>query len=117
MICVINAEDRLVGVILDNVLAEVMLVPTMPDSFMQDAEHYERALRYATIDTERPAADIMSNPVFVHSNDTVEDAFIQMKQLKLPGLPVVNKHYRVIGYITMLEILGLYFPKEVEETS
>jgi CBS domain-containing protein len=115
LICVVNSEDRLVGVILNDVLAEVMLVPTMPDSFMQDPEHYERALKYATIDTERPAADIMSNPVFVHSYSTVEEAFIQMKQLKLPGLPVVNKHYRVIGYITMLEILGLYFPHAVEE--
>jgi CBS domain-containing protein len=117
MICVVNSEDRLVGVILDDVLAEVMLIPTMPDSFMNDAEHYEQALRYATIDTNRPAADIMSNPVFTHSNNTVEEAFIEMKQLKLPGLPVVNKHYRVIGYISMLEILGLYFQHKVEEAS
>jgi CBS domain-containing protein len=104
-----------VGVILDDVLTEVMLVPTMPDSFLKDAEQYERAVRYATINIERPAADIMSNPVFINSNSTVEEAFIKMKQLKLPGLPVVNKHYRVIGYITMQEILSLYFPQEVKE--
>ena len=95
-------------------VAEVMLVPTMPDSFIQNPEQYERAVRFATIDADRPAADIMSNPVFVNSNSTVEEAFIKMKQLKLSGLPVVNKHYRVIGYITMLQILRMYFPQGEE---
>ena len=56
----------------------------------------------------------MSNPVFVNSNSTVEEAFIKMRQLKLSGLPVVNKHYRVIGYITMLQILRMYFPQGEE---
>ena len=100
------------GVIRDDILAEVMLVPTMPDSFIQDPEKYEQVLGFARVDTDRPAADIMSDPVFINSGSTVEEAFIKMKQLKLPGLPVVNKHYRVIGYISMLQILSLYFPQE-----
>jgi CBS domain-containing protein len=116
LVCVINSEDRLVGVIRDDLLSEVMLVPTMPDSFIQDAEKYEQVLKFAQINSDRPAVEIMSDPVFVNSNSSVEEAFIKMKQLKLPGLPVVNKHYRVIGYITMLQILSLYFPQEEEKS-
>jgi CBS domain-containing protein len=115
LVCVINSEDRLVGVIRDDNLVEVMLVPAMPDTFIQDPEKYEQVLEFARIDTDRPAAEIMGDPVFVNSSSTVEEAFIKMKQLQLPGLPVVNKHYRVIGYITMLQILSLYFPQEVKE--
>ncbi|MEN8243228.1 MAG: CBS domain-containing protein [Chloroflexota bacterium] len=115
LVCVINTEDRLVGVIRDDILAEVMLVPTMPDSFIQDPEKYEQVLKFAQISGERPAAEVMSDPVFVNSSSTVEEAFIKMKELKLPGLPVVNKHYRVIGYITMAQILALYFPQEPKE--
>ena len=115
LVCVVNSEERLVGVIRDDLLSEVMLVPTMPDSFIQDAEKYEQVLKFAQINIDRPAVELMNDPVFVNSSSTIEEAFIKMNQLKLPGLPVVNKHYRVIGYVTMLQILSLYFPPKDSE--
>ncbi len=107
--CVINAEERLVGLVEEKRLGEMMLIPAMPDQFIQDPEGYEQALKYAKMKPERPVSEVMVEAAFVSEEGTLEDAYIAMRTRQLEALPVVNKHYRVTGYITLTEVLGVYF--------
>ncbi len=112
--CVINKEERLVGLIEETKFAEMMLVPVMPEKFIQDLDGYDQALKFAKIDPKSLASDIMGEPAFASLDGTIEQAYVEMKQRKLPGLPVVNKHYRVVGYLTLLELLAVCFGEEGE---
>ena len=47
----------------------------------------------------------MQKPVWVKRNETVKDAFKRMHEHRLPGLPVVDERYHVVGYINLLELL------------
>jgi len=107
--CVINQEERLVGMIREEWFAEMMLVPAMPENFIQDPDQYEKALAYAKMDPDQKACDIMVDPVFVTHESTLEEAFVTMQGKGMVGLPMVNKHYRVVGYLSMTELLGVYF--------
>lgn len=107
--CVINQEDRLVGLIEEKQLGKMMLIPAMPDQFIQDPEGYEQALKYAKIKPNWPAADVMSETAFVVETGTLEEAYIAMRSRKLEALPVVNKHYYVTGYITLKGVLSVFF--------
>ena len=53
------------------------------------------------------AQDAMIPAVWVKRGDTVKEAFKRMHDNKLPGLPLVDERYQVIGYINLLELLSL----------
>jgi len=107
--CVVNAEERLVGLIDKKKLGEMVLIPTMPDQFIQDPDGYEKALKYAKMDSSYPASEIMGKAVFVTEDGTLEQAYLAMRSNKLEGLPVVNKEYRVTGFVTLTELLAYFF--------
>ncbi|MEJ2757174.1 MAG: CBS domain-containing protein [Anaerolineales bacterium] len=108
-VCVINREDRMVGVIQEFWFAEMMLVPAMPEKFIQNPDQYEKAIAYARMDPDQKAFDIMEDPVFILNESTMEEAFFAIHEAKATGLPVVNKHYRVQGYLTLSELMAAYF--------
>ena len=103
--CVINAEERLVGLIDAAQLLDMKLIPTMPQKFIQNPEGYEKALSYARKYPDYLASDIMKEPVYVMNDGTLEDAFLSFNSSKLTCLPIVNKHYRVKGIINLLDLL------------
>ncbi len=103
--CVINSEERLVGLIDAAQLVEMKLIPTMPQHFIQNPEGYEKALSYARKYPEYLASDIMKDPVYVMNDGTLEEAFLAFNSSKLTCLPIVNKHYRVKGIINLLDLL------------
>lgn len=107
--CVINQEERLVGIIKEEWFAEMMLVPAMPEKFIQDPEQYEKAIAYARMDPDQKAFDIMLDPVYISHEGTLEEAFVEMQSKGLVGLPMVNKHYRVVGFLSLTELLDIYF--------
>jgi CBS domain-containing protein len=109
VVSVINSEERLVGVIEEKKLAELLLIPAMPEHFIHDPDGYDRALKYAKLDPDCHAGDIMGEPFFVSQEGSLEQAYVAMKNAALPGLPVVDKHYHVTGYLTILEVLAVYF--------
>ncbi|HKJ27893.1 MAG TPA: CBS domain-containing protein [Anaerolineales bacterium] len=110
--CVINREDRLVGLIHENWFAEMMLVPAMPENFIQDPDQYEKAIAYARMDPDQKAFDIMEDSVYVMQEGTLEEAFIALQKHSETGLPVVNKHYRVVGFLSLSELMAVYFAEE-----
>jgi nitrogen regulatory protein P-II 1 len=108
--CVINKEDRLVGVIPLKGLADVMMAPVMPEAYIHDSEGYDKALRFADVNQLPVAAAIMVDPVYVIETETLEQTYQRMREWSLSGLPVLDKLYRVKGFITMLELMTACFP-------
>ena len=108
--CVVNKEDRLVGVIPLKNLAEVMMAPVMPEAYIHDPEGYDKALKYADVQKLPIAATIMIDPIFVMDSDTLEQTYQRMRDNNLSGLPVVDHLYRVKGFITMIGLMAVCFP-------
>lgn len=108
--CVVNNENRLVGVITHKNLADVMMAPVMPEAYINDPEGYDKALNFADVNQLPIAAAIMSDPIFVVEDETMEQTYRLMKERNLSGLPVVDKLYRVRGFITMIGLMALCFP-------
>jgi len=110
--CVVNTEERLMGILNTAAIAEVMMAPIVPEAYISDPDEYDKALKYARPDQELVAADIMSKPVYAMIDANLEETYQRMKKNSLAGLPVVNQHYHVKGYITLLELLAMCFPAE-----
>jgi nitrogen regulatory protein P-II 1 len=108
--CVVNNEDRLVGVIPLKVLADIMMAPVMPEAYVNDPEGYDKAVKFSNLNELPLAAVIMSDPVYVIEDETLEQTYQRMKARNLSGLPVVDKLYRVKGFITLLGLMATCFP-------
>jgi CBS domain-containing protein len=108
--CVVNAEGRLMGVIPIKSLADVMMIPVMPEAYINDPEEYDKALQYAQITDQHIAAGVMKDPVFMHEEDTLEQVYQRMREHNLSGVPVVDKSYHVKGFITLLGLMAVCFP-------
>jgi CBS domain-containing protein len=109
--CVVNNEDRLMGVIPIKALADVLMIPVMPESYISDPDEYDKALQYADIKQTHIAANVMKDPIYVSEEETLEKAYQRMKEHNLSGLPVVDKNYHIKGFITLLGFLALCFPQ------
>jgi len=110
--CVVNNENRLVGVIPLKGLADVMMAPVMPEAYINDPDGYEKAVKFSDLNQLPIAATIMNDPVFVLENETLEQIYQRMKDRNLSGLPVVDKLYRVKGFITLLGLMKVCFPQK-----
>jgi nitrogen regulatory protein P-II 1 len=108
--CVVNTENRLVGVIPLKALADVVMAPVMPDAYINDADGYEKALAFASLNNSHIAASIMNDPFFILEDETLEMAYKRMKENNLSGMPVVDHTYRVTGFITLLGLMAICFP-------
>ncbi len=108
--CVVNNEDRLMGVIPIKSLADVMMIPVMPEAYIDDPDEYEKALQYAQITDQHIAAGVMKDPVFMQEEDTLEDVYQRMREYNLSGVPVVDKSYHITGFITLLGLMAVCFP-------
>jgi PII-like signaling protein len=107
--CVINNEERLMGLIESQMLAEWMFIPVIPEAYLDDPKEYDRTIKFASIHHLPLAADIIRDPVFVHPEDTLENAYQLMKDNRITDLPVVDHNYRVLGYISLLELMEACF--------
>jgi CBS domain-containing protein len=105
--CVVNEDDRLVGLISLQQLADDLFFHIVPEEFISEITDLEGVLQYANLSRLRTAADAMSEPIWVTRDEKVKDAFERMHEHRLSGLPVVDSRYKVIGYINLLELLAV----------
>jgi len=108
--CVVNTEERLMGILNIAALAEVMMAPIVPEAYINDPDEYDKALKFAQPNQELVAADIMCDPVYAMIDANLEETYQRMKKNGVAGLPVVDQHYHVKGYITLLELVAVCFP-------
>jgi CBS domain-containing protein len=104
VVCVINDEGRLVGVLDLHALADDLFFHIMPEEFLSQVHDLEQAMHFAEMSGIRTAADAMHEPVWVKRGETVKDAFKRMHKHQVQGLPVVDDRYHVTGYINLLEL-------------
>jgi CBS domain-containing protein len=106
--CVVNEENHLVGLIDTKTLANALFLAVFPEEFLGNLKNLEEVLSLADRRKVRQAADIMQEPAFLQMEDTLREAFHRIHQSKLPGLPVVDHHYHIQGYINLLELMAVF---------
>jgi len=105
VLCVVDQEDRLLGLIPVTQLVQDIFVKIVPEEFLSHIGDAAQALEYAERLGARTAADIMIKPVSVHPDETVRDAFRKLHEFELAGVPVVDADGHVTGYLDELELL------------
>ena len=105
--CVVGEERQLLGLIDIMSLADDLFVHIVPEEFLSEVTDLEEALRYADMSRMRTASDAMKTAIWVKSDETCREAFRRMHDHRLPGLPVVDDNYHVVGYVNLLELLAL----------
>jgi len=110
--CVVNEDERLVGIIGLRSIADDLFFHIMPEEFMSDVHDLESAMEFADRSRMRTAADAMRPPEWVKREELVKDAFERMHDKRLSGLPVVDDRYRVVGYINLFELMAACLNQE-----
>lgn len=104
---VVAEDGRLIGLIKLGELADSMFFHILPEEFLSEITDLEKLMAYADKTRMLTARDAMIPPVWIKHEETVTEAFKRMHDNKLPGLPLVNDLYHVVGYINLLELLSL----------
>ncbi|HEY7846642.1 MAG TPA: CBS domain-containing protein [Candidatus Limnocylindria bacterium] len=107
-IAIVDDELRLIGVVSVVELLNDIFVKVVPEEFLGEIADVPAALRYAEKIGARVAADVMAAPHAVHPQDAVRDAFRELHESGLDGLPLIDADRRVIGYLDQLELLVLW---------
>ena len=105
VIAVVDADERLIGVIPVGRLVKDIFLKIVPEEFLGEIEDVEAVLEYAGHIGARTAGEIMGEPVSVQLDDTVRDAFARLQATELGGIPIVDAADHVVGYVDQLELL------------
>ena len=105
--CVVNESDQVIGLIKLRALADDLFFHVLPEEFISEVTDLKQAMSFASKSSIRTAADAMEEPVWVKQDETIKEAFKRLHENDLPGLPVVNDFYNVVGYINLLELIAL----------
>lgn len=106
---VVEENGRLIGVISLKSLADDLYFHIVPEEFIAESSDLEKMMSFADKSRISTAKDAMSAPVWIQVGETVKDAFTRMHDNDLPGLPLVNEQYRVVGYVNLLELSAICF--------
>ena len=109
---VVAEDGRLVGLLSLKTLVDDLFFHILPEEFIAESTDIEKMMDFANKTRILTAGDAMISPVWVKHGETVKHAFKRMHENGLPGLPVVDDCYHVIGYINLLELLALCLEKK-----
>jgi len=109
---VVAEDGRLVGLLSLKTLADDLFFHIIPEEFIAESTNIEKIMAFANKTRILTAGDAMIPPVWIKHGETVKNAFTRMHDKGLPGLPVVDDRYHVIGYINLLELLALCLEKK-----
>ena len=105
---VISSTGHLLGVVTLRKLADHIFFSITPEVFYSEvASNLDRSLDFGEMANVHNISDIMIDPIAVHANDTVGQAFRLMHKNDLTGLPVVDDNNHVVGYVGLNELLEL----------
>lgn len=105
VLLVVDGAGVLVGLIPAMQLVRDIFARIVPEEVLSHIGDVESALEYASLLGARTAADVMDAPVAVQADDTARDAFRQLRESGLAGLPVVDTRGHVESYLDELELL------------
>ena len=104
---VVDGEGRLVGLLDIHALADSIFVHVFPEDYLSEISDLEEVRKFAERTQAQRARDIMRPPQAVTQYENVREAFHRMHKEGLFGLPIVDEAYRVVGYVSMLELLAV----------
>jgi CBS domain-containing protein len=105
VVCVVNEQERLVGLIDMINISNALLLAVFPEEFLGDLKGLETVLDPADRPAFRTAGEIMAEPACLQQKDSLQAALHNLHQRKLPGLPVVDDQSHIVGYVNLLELL------------
>lgn len=106
VVCVVNREERLMGLIDIASLADTMFYEFFPEEFISEATDVEKVLTYVQRSKVRTAEELMRPPAWVKMQDSLEKVFHVLHSQKLNGIPVIDDYYHIVGYINLLELMA-----------
>lgn len=106
IICVINSEHHLVGIINFRTLVDAVLAPYFPDEYLNNPKDYETLLRFSEQNGKLRAGDLQIEPLCVNKSDTLIQALHVMRKHGVDGITVVDDHYHIAGYVNMMSIIS-----------
>ena len=105
---VVSQTGHLLGLVTLQNLADHVFFGIMPEFFMGEvSSDINDSLDFGKMSNVHNISDIMIEPLAVHKDDTVEQAFKAMHAHRLAGLPIVDDNNHVVGFVGMLELLKL----------
>jgi CBS domain-containing protein len=107
VVCVQNEDKHLVGLIDMTNLSNALFQAIFPEEYLGKLSHLDEVLRFVDRTKIHRAADIMEEPASVRLKDTLQEAFHIVHQRGLPGVPVIDDQYHIIGYINLLELMAV----------
>ena len=107
--CVVGEDGQLAGLLRLRALVDALFFHIIPEEFLGEIVDLEDVMDFARKSGMRTAADAMQDPVWVKRGETVKDAFKRMHENRLTGLPVVDERYRIVGYISLLELMAVCY--------
>ncbi|HSQ26350.1 MAG TPA: CBS domain-containing protein [Anaerolineales bacterium] len=106
VVCVVNREERLIGLIDIASLADTMFFEIFPEEYISEATDVEKVITYLQRSKVRTAEELMRPPAWVKGEDSLEKVFHVLHAEKLNGVPVIDDHYHIVGYINLLELMA-----------
>ena len=104
---VVADDGRLVGLLDVHALADSIFVHVFPEDYLSGISDLEEVRRFAERTQAQRARDIMRPPQAVKHDENAREAFHRMHKEGLSGLPIVDEGYRVVGYVSILELLAV----------
>ncbi|NOX61907.1 MAG: CBS domain-containing protein [Chloroflexi bacterium] len=117
VVAVVSETGHLVGIVTLRDLADKIFFGVMPELFFGEVHDRDQAESFVQMAATRLARDCMIDPVAVHADDPISAAFRLMHEHRLPALPVVDDENRVVGVVSLLELLALTLRMQGEETT
>ncbi len=105
---VVDGEGRLVGIVPMSLLLAVLFLHVAPEEFLVGMREMEDIEEFGKISKASCAKDLMLPPVSVGMDDTVREAFCEMHEHELEGLPIVDENEKVTGYLDRLQLMRLW---------
>ena len=110
---VVSSTGHLLGLVTLRALADHIFYSITPEIFYGEvSSDLERSLDFGEMANVHNVADIMMEPISVHANDTVEQAFRLMHRHDLTGLPITDDNNHVVGFVGMIDLLDLILKVE-----
>jgi len=107
--CVVAEDGRLLGLLDIHTVVDNVFLHILPEEFLGRIADLEDVIEFADISRMRTAVDAMQEPAWVTRDEPIKEAFKKMHERHLPGLPVVNESYRVTGYVSLTDLLRVFF--------
>lgn len=97
LVCVVDADGALQGLLPVADLAFAAFVHVMPEIFLKYANDLAHSTQFAALSHGRTAGEVMRPPLALHPDDSLEIAFGRLQEADLEGLPIIDDANRVSG--------------------